>query len=136
MLTQEQIDDWVETVSYYNRETKEKTPTDMVKEFSKVTQQKGTPYLYAALIQEEFDEWRSEYLRNTTEPQLKELADLVYVVYGYANAVGYNLDEAVKRVHDNNLGRCIQPDGTIQRRTDNKIIKNENYERVCLGDLV
>ena len=57
-------------------------------------------------------------------------------VYGYARAMGYDLETAVKRVHENNLGRCVQPDGTIQRRVDGKIKKNENYERVYLEDLV
>jgi predicted HAD superfamily Cof-like phosphohydrolase len=67
---------------------------------------------------------------------LKELADLVYVIYGYALAAGYNLDEAVERVHDNNLGRCVQPDGTVKRREDGKIIKNPDYPAVYLKDLI
>jgi len=112
------------------------TPMGMVKEFAEKTGQKPEPYLYAALIGEEADEWRSEYLRDTTEAQLKELADLVYVIYGFANAKGWDLDEAVRRVHVNNLGRCIQPDGTVQRRADGKILKNKDYPKVNLGDLV
>jgi NTP pyrophosphatase (non-canonical NTP hydrolase) len=112
------------------------TTTHMVREFSSVTGQEGKPYMYASLIQEEFDEWRSEYLRETKEPQLKELADLVYVIYGYANSMGYDLDEALKRVHENNLGRCVQPDGSIQRREDGKVMKNKDYPKVYLGDLV
>ena len=94
------------------------------------------PYLYAGLIAEEADEWRSEYLRDTREEQLKELADLVYVIYGFANAKGWDLDEAVRRVHENNLGRCIQPDGSVQRRADGKILKNPDYPKVDLTDLV
>lgn len=34
------------------------------------------------------------------------------------------------------LGRCIQPDGTIQRRADGKILKNKDYPKVNLEDLV
>ena len=68
--------------------------------------------------------------------ELKELADLVYVCYGYANACGYDLDEAIRRVHENNVGRCVQPDGSIKRREDGKILKNEDYPKVDLGDLV
>jgi len=64
------------------------------------------------------------------------LADLVYVIYGFANAKGWDLDEAIRRVHVNNLGRCIQPDGTIQRRVDGKILKNKDYPKVNLEDLV
>jgi predicted HAD superfamily Cof-like phosphohydrolase len=112
------------------------TVPQMVKEFSAKTGQLPKPYLYAALIAEETDEWRSEYLHDTSEAQLKELADLVYVVYGYANAKGWDLDEAVRRVHENNLGRCIQPDGTVHRRADGKILKNPDYPKVDLTDLV
>lgn len=68
------------------------------------------------------------------EPKL--LANLVYVIYGYANAKGYGLDEALRRVHANNLGRCIQPDGSIHRREDGKIIKNKDYPKVRLDDIV
>jgi NTP pyrophosphatase (non-canonical NTP hydrolase) len=108
----------------------------MVQEFATKTEQTPQPYLYAALIGEEGDEWRSEYLRDTKEEQLKELADLVYVVYGFANSKGWDLDEAVRRVHINNVGRCIQPDGSIQRRADGKILKNPDYPKVNLKDLV
>jgi NTP pyrophosphatase (non-canonical NTP hydrolase) len=138
------------------------TPMSMVKEFSQTLDQDPQPYLYAGLIAEEADEWRSEYLRDTKADQLKELADLVYVIYGFANAKGWDLDEAVRRVHVNNLGRCIQPcdrcngegivdkfstwEGTcevckgkgttVQRRADGKILKNPNYPKVDLTDLV
>ena len=112
------------------------TPMSMVKEFQQKTGQEPKPYLYAALIAEEADEWRSEYQHDTKEEQLKELADLVYVVYGFANAKGWDLDEAVRRVHMNNLGRCIQPDGSVQRRADGKIMKNPEYPAVDLSDLV
>ena len=116
---------------------KTKTPLGMVREFAKKTDQKPDSGLYARLIQEEFNEWlRSTILEDFATDQLKELADLIYVCYGYANARGWNLDEAVKRVHENNLGRCIQPDGTIKRRDDGKILKNKDYPKVDLGDLV
>lgn len=111
---------------------KQKTPMDMVKEFADRTGQEPDNNLYLRLIEEEYREFSDEW-----EPhkELKELADLVYVIYGYANAMGYNLDEAIKRVHENNLGRCIQPDGTVQRREDGKILKNKDYPKVDLTGL-
>lgn len=112
------------------------TPMDMVKEFSRVMQQLPNPALYAALIAEEADEWRSEYLHDTHASQLKELADLAYVVFGYANAKGWDLMEAIERVHINNIGRCLQPDGSVKRREDGKVMKNPNYPKVYLDDLV
>lgn len=112
-----------------------KSPLDMVKEFQEVTQQKSYPSLYVLLAQEEFMEWEEEgFVKG--QKDLKELTDLVYVLYGYANAMGYDLDEAFRRVHENNMGRMYQPDGTIKRRADGKIIKNKDYPKVKLGDLV
>lgn len=116
------------------------TPMDMVREFARVTDQKPDPDLYENLIEEEFYEW-GEVGLSTDEnldkkEDLKELADIVYVIYGYANAMGYNLDEAIRRVHRNNLGRCVQQDGTVKRREDGKIIKNPDYPKVDLSDLV
>lgn len=111
-------------------------PLDYVREFSKVTSQSPTPALYAALIQEEQDEWRSAYLKQQHANELKELADLVYVIYGYANSQGWDLTAALHRVHENNLGRVTQDDGTIKRREDGKIIKNPNAPKIELEDLL
>ena len=135
MITQRDIEDM--GYAYYGPESNVTSdPMEMVKQFSSVLSQVPNCGLYASLIQEEFDEWRSEYLCNTKEQQLKELADLVYVIYGYANAAGWNLTEAIMRVHENNLGRCIQPDGSIKRRSDGKVIKNPDHPKVNLTDLV
>jgi len=57
------------------------------------------------------------------------------VIYGYALARGWDLDEAVTRVHENNMARMKQDDGTIKRREDGKIIKNPNTPKVNLKDL-
>ena len=150
MITQRDINDWVESEEYYSGiepETRDHSPqgrrnevanmtvSEMVKEFAKVTGQQPTPSLYVKLIGEELDEWAKEGMIRS-ENDLKELADLVYVIYGYANAMGYDLDTAVRRVHQNNLGRCVQADGTVKRRLDGKIQKNKNYPKVNLGDLV
>ena len=131
MITAKDIEDMDDNNimwQYYNQPPKEKedqmSVMEMVKEFSKVLDQKPDPFLYQKLISEEYQEWVET--KDFGEEELKELADLVYVIYGYANAIGYELDEALRRVHVNNLGRCIQPDGTIHRREDGKIIKNKD----------
>lgn len=112
------------------------TPASMVREFSAKTGQMPDPRLYSVLIREEFEEFRKEQMEGSREDQLKELSDLVYVIYGYANSRGWDLDEAIRRVHDNNVGRCVQEDGTVKRRADGKIIKNPDYPKVDLSDLV
>jgi hypothetical protein len=139
MITQQDLDDM--GMSYYTPPQTYQTPMDMVKEFSRVLDQNPDPTLYTKLINEEFIEWGEECWRrdsydHKTSADLKELADLVYVCYGYANAMGYNLDEALRRVHENNLGRCLQPDGSVKRRADGKILKNEDYPKVKLDDLI
>lgn len=104
----------------------------LVKEFADITQQEPNQTLYETLILEEFQEWCHE--DGNTHNELKELADLIYVCYGYANAKGWDLDMAVWKVHMNNVGRCRQPDGSILRRHDGKIIKNKDYPKVDLED--
>ena len=109
------------------------TPLEMVREYSRVSQQRPSPPLYTTLIDEEYKEFKKAYV---TVEELKELADLVYVIYGYANSRGFDLDEAVKRVHENNMGRMYQDDGTIQWRDDGKVLRNKSYPSVDLSDLV
>ena len=138
MITAKDIEDMDDNNimwQYYNPPKEDQMSVmEMVKEFSKVLDQKPDPDLYSRLIIEEYQEWLLD--PNNKVEELKELADLVYVIYGYANAIGYNLDEALRRVHANNLGRCIQPDGSIHRREDGKIIKNKDYPKVRLDDIV
>lgn len=119
---------------YWSQDTKPQTPTEMVREFVTISGQKPNPILYSNLISEEFHEWLEEPAG--TQEELKELADLLYVIYGYANARGWDVEEAFRRVHENNIGRMYQPDGTIKRREDGKIMKNPDYPKVALGDLV
>jgi predicted house-cleaning noncanonical NTP pyrophosphatase (MazG superfamily) len=114
-----------------------KTPADMVAEYIEVSKQEGTANLYRDLLDEEYYELREEMWRDyRTENELKEMADLLYVLYGYARVKGYNLNKAVELVHQNNMGRMLQPDGTIKRREDGKVVKNSDYPKVDLGDLV
>lgn len=106
---------------------------NIMDEWFETTGQEPDPRLYTILITEEYNEWLDSA---TEEDQLKELADLVYVINGYCVAKGWDLEEAIKRVHKNNLGRVTQPDGTIKRRDDGKIIKNPDAPKIDLKDLV
>ena len=130
----------LEAFGYWSHEFPEtnKTPMEMVKEYAKTSGQKPDANLYAALIEEEFKEWFHEFIVYGTSDtnQLKELADLLYVIYGYANAKGWNVEEALRRVHENNLQRIYQDDGTIKRREDGKIVRNPNAPKVLLDDLL
>jgi predicted HAD superfamily Cof-like phosphohydrolase len=125
-------EDWTKAIDTYP------SPMEYSEAYSTLSGQTPDPKLYCKLIDEEHHEWQAEAVFEVDKPhdELKELADLVYVIYGYAYAKGWNLDEALKRVHENNVARMTQDDGTIKRREDGKIIKNPNTPKVKLHDLV
>lgn len=117
------------------------TNLDKVREFHKVF---GSPLdakhkvgsdlenLRFKLIDEEFFE-----VTEATYPEeiLKELADLVYVCYGYAATFGWDLDTAFNRVHESNMSK-LGEDGKPVYREDRKVLKGPNYKPPYLGDLV
>lgn len=98
--------------------------------------------LQKTLIREEFLELSQalqacfDHLDNqrAREEALKELADLVYVCYQLAAAVGWDLDEALGRVHESNLSKLV--DGKPLKRLDGKVLKGPNYKPPSLIDLV
>ena len=66
---------------------------------------------------------------------LKELADLVYVCYQYAENLGWDLDEALDRVHRSNMSK-LDENGQPLYRADGKVLKVPNYQPPYLNDLV
>ena len=66
---------------------------------------------------------------------LKELADLVYVCYQYAANLGWDLDEALDRVHESNMSK-LDDNGNPIYREDGKVLKGPNYQPPNLTDLV
>ena len=66
---------------------------------------------------------------------LKELADLVYVAYQYATNMGWDLDEALNRVHLSNMSK-LDDDGKPIYRDDGKVLKGPNYKPPTLTDLI
>ena len=132
MITQDDIDAFADI---------DDTPLDMVREF---TYSMGQPLdekhgynrkledLRWALLKEEFSEVRDA---ETPVDLLKELADLVYVTYGYAATYGWNLDEAVRRVHKSNMSK-LGVDGRPLKRPDGKVLTGPNYKKPNLSDLV
>ena len=93
------------------------------------------------LIVEEFKEFlEAEDLlfRNNptiTADALKELADLVYVCYQYAENMKWSLDEALDRVHKSNMSK-LGEDGKPVYREDGKVLKGPNYKPPTLTDLI
>ena len=92
------------------------------------------------LIVEEFKEFleaEGKLFRESNQihaDALKELADLVYVCYQYAENMGWFLDEALDRVHQSNMSK-LGEDGKPIYREDGKVLKGPNYEPPNLEDL-
>ena len=93
------------------------------------------------LVIEEFKEFlEAEDLLFRDDPTikadcLKEIADLVYVCYQYAENMGWFLDEALDRVHKSNMSK-LGEDGKPVYREDGKVLKGPNYEPPILTDLI
>ena len=93
------------------------------------------------LIVEEFKEFleaEGMLFRNSKalhEDAIKELSDLVYVCYQYAANMGWDLDEALRRVHQSNMSKLDEGGKPIYRE-DGKVLKSKNYKPPTLSDLV
>lgn len=55
----------------------------------------------------------------------KELADVLYVVYGTADAFGIDIDRVFEEVHRSNMSKLV--DGKPLKREDGKVLKGPNY---------
>ena len=93
------------------------------------------------LIVEEFKEFiESDYKMammdiSSRADCLKELADLVYVCAQYAENMDWDLEQALRRVHESNMSK-LGADGNPIRRDDGKVMKGPNYQPPNLTDLV
>ena len=87
------------------------------------------------LIAEEFKEFNDAVANEPYENELKELADLVYVCFQYAENMEWDLEEALDRVHKSNMSK-LGLDGKPIRRSDGKVLKGPNYKPPILNDLI
>ena len=137
-------DDWVDEFAKSNH-LKDYTPLDMVREFAIAMDHplderwkfnRELEDLRYRLVAEEFGEFSDESdAGNRPAAMLSELADIVYVVYGYAATFGWDLDEAVRRIHTANMSK-LGPDGKPLYRPDGKVLKGPNYRKANLSDLI
>ena len=94
----------------------------------------GSRTMQRDLIAEEYLEFRRS-MREGFEQELKELADLVYVCFQYAENMEWDLEEALDRVHKSNMSK-LGLDGKPIRRSDGKVLKGPNYQPPTLTDLI
>lgn len=115
----------------------------MVEHYYKTAGITPDPEVAGKLVDEEYYEWadeveskedNSEYYK--PEAELEELADLVFVIYGYAQSRNWDINEAVYRKFLTNTARMFQDDGTLKRNEQGKIIRNPSTPPCDLKDLV
>lgn len=115
-----------------------RTPMELLREFERVMggaqdeyfPRRETLALRLRLIKEEYIEVRQEFEaafagRLDREALAKELADVLYVVYGTGVALGIDLDEALAEVHRSNLSKLV--DGRPVLDAGGKVMKGPNY---------
>jgi predicted HAD superfamily Cof-like phosphohydrolase len=112
------------------------TSAEMVEKFNNTfaPHAKSNIDLKWSLVEEEYHELKEEAYNLMFNSALadraqlaKEGADLVYVLYGYMQALGIDLDEAVRQVHISNMSK-VGDDGKPVYREDGKVLKGANYQ--------
>jgi len=91
--------------------------------------------MQANLVAEENLEFLHAIDHEDRASALKELTDLLYVVWQFAENMGWDLDEAWERVHESNMSK-LDENGKPIYREDGKVLKGPFYKNPILGDLV
>lgn len=81
-----------------------------------------TQTLRVRLIQEEFDELKEAMDRGDMPAIAKEIADLLYVVYGTAVSYGIDMEPVFREVHRSNMSKVGG-----HKRADGKWVKPAHY---------
>lgn len=82
--------------------------------------------LRASLITEEAAEFKEATDTQSLVGIADAIADLLYVVYGAANAYGIDAQVVFEEVHRSNMTK-VWEDGTVRRREDGKVMKPSTY---------
>ena len=87
------------------------------------------------LIGEEYVEVVEASHSMSTEALAKELADLLYVVYGTAVSLGFDLHEVFEEVHRSNMSKADE-NGQVQYREDGKVLKPDTYSKADVASVI
>lgn len=91
----------------------------------------ATQTLRTRLIEEEFQELQ-EAMHNKDLPNMaKELADLLYVVYGTAVSLGIDMEPVFKEVHRSNMSKVGG-----YKREDGKWVKPPTYSPADIQPII
>jgi predicted HAD superfamily Cof-like phosphohydrolase len=119
----------------------EKDPQSMVERFHRlfdiVVQQKPglvderTRMLRERLIHEEFEELKEAMAQQDLAAVAKELADLLYVVYGTAVSYGIDMEPVFREVHRSNMSKIGG-----YKREDGKWVKPPTYSAATIQPII
>ena len=90
-----------------------------------------TRVLRERLIQEEFDELKQAMAHEDLPAIAKELADLLYVVYGTAVSYGIDMAPVFREVHRSNMSKVGG-----HKREDGKWVKPPSYSPASIGPIL
>jgi len=91
----------------------------------------STKELRVRLIREEFDELKEAMTGENLSAVAKELADLLYVVYGTAVSYGIDMEPVFREVHRSNLSKVGG-----YKRADGKWVKPPTYSPAGLEPIL
>ena len=90
-----------------------------------------TRELRVALIQEEFDELKEALASEDLSSIAKEMADLLYVVYGTAVSYGIDMGPVFREVHRSNMSKVGG-----YKREDGKWVKPATYSQALIEPIL
>jgi predicted HAD superfamily Cof-like phosphohydrolase len=90
-----------------------------------------TRALRVKLIQEEFDELKEALASDDLSSIAKEMADLLYVVYGTAVSYGIDMNPVFREVHRSNMSKVGG-----YKREDGKWVKPATYSPACIEPIL
>ena len=90
-----------------------------------------TQALRVRLIQEEFDELKEAFKKNDLPHIAKELADLLYVVYGTAISYGIDMEPVFQEVQRSNMSKVGG-----YKREDGKWVKPATYSPANIAPIL
>jgi len=91
----------------------------------------ATQILRNRLIQEEYEEFQEAMQSKDLASMAKELADLLYVVYGTAVSLGIDMEPVFKEVHRSNMSKVGG-----YKREDGKWVKPATYSPASLDKIL
>jgi predicted HAD superfamily Cof-like phosphohydrolase len=104
---------------------------DIARESRPTIPDQATRLLRIRLIQEEFDELREALGQRDPVAVAKELADLLYVVYGTAVSCGIDMEPVFREVHRSNMSKVGG-----HKREDGKWVKPATYSPARLEPIL